>query len=116
MNGIKRRSIVISLLLSIITVGIYGIIWFVNVANDIRTLKPSSGVRAGRDLLLSLITFGFYGIYIMYKYPKVISDVEREQGMEVHDFSILSIILTILGFSIIPWCMIQAELNKFATL
>ena len=114
METIEKRNIAVSVLLAIITLGIYGIIWFVKVANDIRTLQPNSGVKAGKDLLLSIISFGFYYIYLMYKYPKAIVKAEMERGMKDNDFSTLSIILTVLGLNIIPWCMIQAELNKFA--
>jgi len=110
----KKRNIAISILLTLVTLGVYWIIWFINVANDISKLQPNSGVKAGKDLLLPIVTFGFYFIYLMYKYPKVITNIEMEKGKQVHDFAILSIILAVLGFSIIPWCMIQAELNKFA--
>ena len=110
----KKRDIVVAIILTMVTLGIYGIYWFVKLANDIKRLQPESTISGGKDLLLTLLTLGIYGVYIMYKYPKAIAKAQQENGKPVTDFAILSVILSVFGLCIIPWCMMQAELNKFA--
>ena len=108
----KRRNIVLAIVLTLITLGIYSIYWFFSLGNDLGKAKPDSGCSGLKDFLLTLITLGIYGLYLHYKYPRVTADIQRERNLPVYDFATLSLVLAILGLGIIPLCMIQNEINK----
>lgn len=110
----RKLSIVLYIILSLITFGIWGIVWFFKLAGDLSKLRPQDNISPLRDFLLSLITFGIYGVYLMYKFPISVFKAEKDQNLDTTDFSVVSIILTVLGVGIIPWCMMQARMNSLA--
>ena len=70
---IEERSIGKMILLTFVTCGIYGIIWQLNIANDIKTLNGSDKPNGGMDILLTILTCGLYGIYVWYQYPTLLN-------------------------------------------
>jgi hypothetical protein len=57
---IKKRSLVGVILLSIITLGIYGLYWIHKLAKDVNAICAGDGKKTGgllKCLLLGLITF-----------------------------------------------------------
>ena len=52
---IKERSIVLYIILSIITCGIFGLYWFVCITEDTNAAADVAGTSGGLALLLSLI-------------------------------------------------------------
>lgn len=111
---IKERNIALCIVLSIITCGIYGIVWYVMMTDDIRNLRNGKTVSGGEALLYTIITCGIYSIYWNYKMPKELYESRIEKGEIASDDSILCLILSLLGFGIISWCVIQNDLNKLA--
>lgn len=111
----KKRSIILYIILSFITLGFWGIVWFFKLASDLSRLRPQDNISPLRDFFLSLITFGLYSIYLMYKFPISIHKEEKKQNLATTDFSVVSVILTVLGMGIIPWCILQYRLNRLAT-
>ena len=66
---IKNRSLVKVILLSIVTFGIYGLIWTHYLAKDTNAICEGDGKKTAGLLklfLLSLITFGIYSIIWIY--------------------------------------------------
>ena len=61
---VENRNTVMNIILTIVTCGIYGIIWFINMVNDVNTVTQDeqSNQSGGTVFLLSLITCGIYGI------------------------------------------------------
>ena len=64
-SGVKipERSIVTSVIFSIITCGIYGIYWFITLTDDANMVSEENDTSGGLAFVLSLITCGIYGIY-----------------------------------------------------
>ena len=111
---IQKRDIVVNLLLTIFTCGIYGIVWFVTLSNDSNTVSNDSDISGGLSLLLLFITCGLYGIYWSYKLGKQVYSAKVSRDIPATDNSILYLILSILGLTIINYCLIQSELNEIA--
>ena len=111
-NVPSKSSVVLNIILSIITFGIWGLVWFFKLASRLAWLRPQDKIKPFLDFLLSLITLGIYGIYIMYKYPHSLYKAEKEFDPDASDISTMSIILTILGLGIIPWCIMQSKVNS----
>jgi len=111
---INERSIPLNIVLSILTCGLYGLYWFVCMANDIKTLRGESEPSGIRDVILSIITLGIFLWYCMYQYPKYVAEIQEKKGLPVSDISIITLILAIFGLSIVSYALIQNELNKIA--
>lgn len=115
-SSIPNRNIVVCILLSIITCGIYGIIWFIELVNDLNYASDSSDDTSGGIVfLLSLITCGIYGMYWFYKASEKVNALKRKKGLNTDSsLGILYLLLAIFGFSIINYCLIQNELNNYS--
>ena len=107
--GIKERSIVTAIILSIVTCGIYGIIWFVALTNEMN--KASGRVNdtnGGTAFLLNLVTCGIYGIFWAYKMGEKRDIVANEKGSS----NILYLVLCLFGLGIVVYGLLQDTLNK----
>ena len=108
---IKNRSIPMCVILSIVTVGIYGIYWFIMITNESNALAPNNATTSGgKAFLLTIVTIGIYSIYWNYKLG---AKVDEMKGTESNT-AILYLIIGLVGFSIINCCLAQSEINKHA--
>jgi len=109
----QDRSIALSVVLSIITCGIYLLIWQYMIGKEIRDYLQRDEPRPGLDILLAILTCGLWLIYVAYKYPSLIADMQVMRRLPKSDLAIASILLTIFGFHVISVALWQSELNKF---
>lgn len=111
----KQRNIVVAIILTILTCGIYGIYWFIKMTDEINALRGEPGATSGiKAFLFTLLTCGIYSFYWNYKMGKKIYEIELMNNKPASDNSILYLILALLGLSIVNWCLIQDELNRYA--
>ena len=111
---IKERNIVVSILLSIITCGIYGIYWFITLTDDVSRANEDPEFTGIKAFLFTILTCGIYGIYWNYKIGKEIYEANQKRGITAKDNSVMFLILSIFGLSIITYCLVQDELNTIA--
>ena len=111
---IKERNIVVAIILSIVTCGIYGIIWFITLTDDTNTLAGSDGTTGAIAFLLTLVTCGIYGFYWAYKLGEKIDKIKTDNGEAAGNNAILFLVLQIFGLGIVNYCIAQGELNKHA--
>lgn len=79
----KQRSVPLSIFLSVVTLGIYGYIWWFQVAEDtIQELKYESIDSAPLNLLYLFITFGLYLFWWNYKISTYLSTIEKRRNIE----------------------------------
>ena len=116
MPSIQKRELALTIILSIITCGIYSIYWFIVMTDDSNALadreKTASG---GLSFLYSLLTCGIYSLYWYYKMGKKLEEAGKRYNISVGDNSVLYLVLGLFGFGIVSYALIQNELNKFAT-
>lgn len=107
-NGVKEeKSIVLCIVLSIVTCGIYGIIWFINLTDDVKAKSNDETLKSGgTSFLLTLVTCGIYGYIWAYKMGKALLKVNGK------DNSVLYLVLQIFGLAIVNYALIQNELNE----
>lgn len=114
-GAIQQRGIVMCIVLTFVTCGIYGLYWLYAMTEDANKVSgeanPTSG---GMVLLLSLVTCGLYSIYWVYKMGKTLNEAGTKRGVEIQDNSVLYLILTLIGLGIVDYCLIQNDLNKLA--
>lgn len=112
---IKKRSIALCILFTIITLGIYGIYWFVMLHNEANTAaNEQNPTSAGVAFILSLITCGIYGIYWNYKQGEKLDKAYADRGLPTGSRSVVYLILSIFGLSIISYALMQNSLNQIA--
>ena len=112
---VKERNIVTTIILSIVTCGIYGIIWMIGMTDDAAYLNEDKEFQGVKAFLFGLITCGIYTIYWNYKMGKTMFEAGNKKGIQISDNSVLYLILSLLGLGIVNYCLIQSDLNKFAT-
>ena len=111
---VNKRSIALSIVLSIITCGIYGIYWFIVMTNDVKTVAEDNDLASGgMAFFLTLITCGIYGYYWAYKMGELIKTAQTKKNMQVSDNAIIYLILQIFGLGIVVYALVQNDLNKF---
>jgi hypothetical protein len=107
-----ERDIALSVILTLITCGIYGLIWVYRIGNDLRNSLGGDDPRPGVDLLLFILTCGLWGVYLSYKYPSLINDLKRRAHLPKSDLPIASVVLSIFGLGLISLALVQNDLNK----
>ena len=99
---VKNRSIALSIILSIITCGIYGLFWYAFMVDDANKVSGEyDSTSGGLTILYSLLTCGLYKIYWSYKVGKQLYNAGSNCGKDISDNSILYLILSLFGLSII---------------
>ncbi|CEJ73588.1 hypothetical protein JGS6364_06961 [[Clostridium] sordellii] len=113
-NIIEERNPIIQLLLSIVTCGIWSIVWLYKILEDTSALVPEEDLNPGLSLVLTIVTCGLYGIYLNYKIAKMLVFAGEERNIRISDNAILYIILSVFGFGLVNYIIMQSDLNKFA--
>lgn len=111
---IQERSIVLQIVLTIITCGIYGIFWFITLTDDTARAAEDPSFSGGKAFLFTIITCGIYGFYWYYKMGKTLQMANQKAGINAGDNSVLYLILGIFGLGLVNYCIMQNELNVIA--
>ena len=98
----EDRSLLIYMLLSVVTCGIYGLIFmwsFTNDLNDVSSAKDPDGWRSPNFIiviLLMIVTCGIYSWYWLYKVGNTIQRSGDDYGVRVDES----------GTTLILWCLL----------
>lgn len=111
---IKERNIAVQVILSIVTCGIYAIVWFFTLTDDAARSNENPDFSGIKAFLLGLITCGIYTIFWSYKMGKELYEAGEKHDVDIADNSVLYLILTIFGLGIVNYCLMQLDLNKLA--
>jgi uncharacterized protein with PQ loop repeat len=109
---VSERSIPKYVVLTFVTCGLFGIYWFISLADDIAKLREQTEPRGVFDFIIGLITCGIYLLFCYYRYPQYVLEIQEKRGAKVNDISLISVLLGIFGFGIVSMALIQNELNK----
>ena len=107
-----KRSIGVCILLSIITCGIYGLYWMVQLNDEVNQLSGhTNDTSGGMVLLLSIVTCGIYEWFWIYKMGEKVDAIKTSRGEAASSSPILYLLLSIFGFDIVAWALIQDTIN-----
>lgn len=105
----KRRNIVVSLLLSIITCGFYGLYWWIKVTNELNFLSGTKNGTSGLMVIIySIITCGIYGLYWAYKMGEKVEIIKGHPGGNT---GILYLLLYFFGLVLVDLALMQDTIN-----
>ena len=106
-------SIPLYLILTILTCGLFNLYWNylqMEVCND---LLKRTEFRFGYWLLFSILTCGIYHIFYQYKMGSALVEIQRNRNKTLFDgLPVISVVVTVLGLSIVVDCIHQHEINK----
>ena len=109
----QERNIAVSIILTIVTCGIYGIYWFIVLTDEVKTeAKDENMMSGGLSFILTLITCGIFGIYWAYKMGKALEMAKKNNNLTPTDNSVLYLILQIFGLGIVNYAIMQNDLNE----
>ncbi|MDQ2088060.1 DUF4234 domain-containing protein [Herbivorax sp. ANBcel31] len=110
----ENRSVGMSILLSVVTCGIYSIYWMYKVAEEMIAYNNEDG-SPGLEVLLSFVTCGIYYFYWNYKMGKRIYDAQvNTDGVTASDDSVLYVLLSIFGLGLVSVAIMQSNMNKLS--
>lgn len=112
--AITNRNIVVALLLTFVTCGIYGIFWFISMTDESNSLSDEKYTSGGTAFLYSLITCGIYTFYWNYKMGQKMANIGKKYNKQIADNSVLYLVLSLFGLGLINYCLIQSDLNSLA--
>lgn len=111
----KERNIAVSIILTIITCGIYGIYWFITLTDDAKSASGDENFTSGGvAFLLTLVTCGLYGYYWAWKMGEVLAAAKNKNGLSGESQSVIYLVLQICGLGIVNYGIMQNELNEIA--
>ena len=108
--AIKERNIVVCILLSLVTCGIYGIYWAIMLAREAVSVKDPAD--SGLLEIVLMLFLPFIGLFLA---EKKFADGCTARGIPHSDNSVLYLILGLVGLGIVGFCMLQNDLNKIST-
>ena len=111
---VKQRNIVLQIVLSIITCGIYGIYWMITLTDDTAAKSGDTDLSGVKAFLLGIVTCGIYTFFWYYKMGKALKVAGDNAGVQIEDNSTLYLILGLFGLGIVNYCLMQNDLNKIA--
>ena len=80
-------------------------------AEELNYNAQTKTAGGGTALVYTIITFGIYGFYWFYMQGKKVDEIN---GNTNGSTGMVYIILAIFGLGIIPYCLMQSEINKIA--
>lgn len=111
---IQKREIGLAIVFTILTCGIYGIYWFIQITNEASLLSGDDSMSGGMAFLFTILTCGIYKFFWSYKMGKLMHSAHEACGRTSTDNSVLYLILSIIQLDIVSYIIIQSELNALA--
>lgn len=102
----RRRHPAFIVIMSIVTLGIYSIYWYVTTQSALHR-RTNMGYSGGVAFFLSLVTCGIYGIYWQYLLGK-----EVHEAGSSNERSVLYLVISLIGFGWIVPILVQLDINS----
>nr|WP_312540779.1 DUF4234 domain-containing protein [Enterococcus sp.] len=109
----QQRSILMVILLTIVTCGIYYFYWFYQTTKELTEYSEDYRLSPGLSIALTIVTCGFYQIYWWYRIADIfISAQQKAKYPRLNDNKILFVVLTLFGLDIINMAILQSDMNQ----
>lgn len=113
----QERSIGLAVFLTLITCGVYGVIWLYKIGRDLYQASGGEEPHPAVDVLLTLATCGIWGVYLGYKYPSLINQLKQQRRLPTSELPVICLLLALFSYGFPPLVLValglvQNELNK----
>ena len=109
-----KRSIPVFILLSLVTCGIYTLVWYWSAMTE---LYRAGGKSIGNlEPVVQFILLFFYvgGIFFALNADDNLNAVREQRGLPRQENKVLYVVLEVLGLGIVSCALIQNEMNQLA--
>jgi hypothetical protein len=100
------------LILSLITCGLYGLIWLWQAETEVKQELELTDTNPGLDVVLTVLTLGIWFLVAVYRLSKHVAEAQRRVNLVPNDLSLVTVIVSALGFWFVAITLLQVELNK----
>lgn len=108
-KNIQPRSIVVSIILSIVTCGLYGIYWFIVLTDEVNRLtKNEDDLSGGLAFVLTLVTCGIYGFFWAYKMGQKADAISGTNNSS----ALVYLLLVVFHLGIVVYALAQDTVNR----
>lgn len=111
--GFARRNVGSCVILTIMTLGIFGIIWLVKICKDLRRLHGDENPVGGEVLLYVLVPF--YSVYWAYDKGKQMHEDSKKRGGNLTDRKYIYAFMNLLFMQLFTLGFMQTQLNSYQT-
>ena len=101
----KQRNIFLCIILTILTCGIYGLVWLWCLNNELRVANNRK-TNSGTNFLFSILTCGIFFLVWNYKLGEEVEDAGGKNEGVVY------LILSLFGLRYIALALAQSQVNK----
>ncbi len=110
-----KRDILLAIILTIVTFGIYDLVWDYYLGWEIRDHTNRVEIRPGLDVFFMIITFNIYYFFWLYKMQRFLQEQEArcfpgEAPQFVEPW--LLVVAAIFGATIVSDAILQHDLNR----
>ena len=109
--GFARRNVGSCVILTIMTLGIFGIVWLVKICKDLRRLHGDENPVGGEVLLYTLVPF--YSVYWAYDKGKQMFEDSQKRGGNLTDRKYIYMFMNIIFMQLFTLGFIQTQLNSY---
>lgn len=109
--GFARRNVGSCIILTIMTCGIFGIIWLVKICKDLGRLHGDEN-PVGSEVLLFLLV-PFYSVYWGYDKGKQMYEDSKKRGGNLTDRKYIYLFMNIMCMQLFTLGFIQTQLNMY---
>lgn len=108
----EERNIVLAIVFSLITCGIYAIYWFIVLTDEAKEAAGDTELASGGlAFVFTLLTCGIYGYYWAYRMGQIMNKAGEKNNLSIADNAVLYLVFQLLGLGIVNYCLIQNDLN-----
>lgn len=108
-QGIYQDNLVLNVLYSLVSMGLFDVIWAGRLFYSVRDLNQEKKTVTAH--VLGAIFLPYFHIYLLYKVNKKLNSYYQARGLGEANSVILTIVLSLLGWRIIPMALMQNKLN-----
>ena len=109
MNKISKRNIALSIVLTIITGGVYAYYWQYKLIENTRVVQGTRGSCVGEFLCFMFVPF--YALYWWFTRGNSVEQILSKQGYHTSGSGILYLILSFFGLQMVSMAIAQYDFN-----
>ena len=107
---VRKRNIVVCILLSIITLGFYGMYWRYLLVKNVKAVDKDHSGCAGE--MFCLLFVPFYCAYWSYSRAGLVDDRFKEHGYSFKGNRTFMLIMSACFFDVVSMCIMQSNFNS----
>jgi len=109
-----QREPITVLLLSLVTCGVYALIWKYQTTEELRQATGDNSINPALDIVLTVLLCGLWGFYTDYRNAKKLHELAQANGLQRSDQSTIVLVLNLFGLGIASVFILQGEFNALA--